>query len=89
MYVYKYRWDTTRNDHSTYEISSHHAIEIMSSHGDNQYTGETPILRIDSATFQATITAAVTAVMAQLNANNTNENGICVHTSNRSDNQGN
>ena len=54
----------------------------MSSHGDNQHTGETLILWIDSVTFQVAVAAAVTAVMAQLNANNTNENGIGVEIPN-------
>lgn len=37
----------------------------MYSHGNKQPTNETQILHIDSATFQATVTATVTAVMAQ------------------------
>ena len=57
-----------------YERAPHHATEIMSSHRNNQPTSGTPILQIDAAIFQATITAALTTVMVQLHANNTNEN---------------
>ena len=38
----------------------------------NQPTGKAPILQMDSATFQATVTAAVAAALAVLSANNTN-----------------
>ena len=41
----------------------------------NQPTGKAPILQMDSATFQATVTAAVAAALAVLNANNTNVGG--------------
>ena len=41
----------------------------------NQPTSKTPILQIDSATYQATVTAAVAAALAVLNANNTNVGG--------------
>ena len=41
----------------------------------NQPTGKTPILQMDSGTFQATVTAAVAATLAILNANNTNVSG--------------
>lgn len=47
----------------------------MSTHGDNQNPDDTPVLRVDSATFRATVTAALIAVMTHLNANNTYENG--------------
>ena len=59
----------------------------MSSHGNNQPTGETPILQIASATFQAAVTAVVIAVMAHLNATNPNENRKSVDNSNCSNNQ--
>ena len=61
----------------------------MSSHRNNQDTGETPILQIDSATFQAAVTAALTAVMMQLNANNTNKNGNSIDNSYQSNNHKN
>lgn len=61
----------------------------MSSHGNNQLAGETPVLQMDPATFLAAVTVAVTAIMAQLNANNPNGNGNGVGNSNRSNNQGN
>ena len=61
----------------------------MSSHGNHRATDETPFLQIDSATFQAVVTATVTAIMAHLNANNTSENGNGVENSNRNNNQGN
>ena len=38
----------------------------------NQSTGKKPTLLFDEATFQAAVSAAVAAVMAQLNANNAN-----------------
>ena len=53
----------------------------------NQPTGKAPILQMDSATFQATVTAAVAAALAVLNANNGNGNNI--HKSNCSNTPGN
>ena len=61
----------------------------MSSQGGNQPTGEAPILQIDSATFRAAVTAVVTAVMAQFNANNSSESGSGASYSNHNNNQEN
>ena len=47
----------------------------MSSPRGNQPTSKAPTLQIDAATFQAAVTAAVAAVMAQFNANNASRNG--------------
>ena len=47
----------------------------MSSPRGNQPTSKVPTLQIDAATFQAAVTAAVAAVMAQFNANNASRNG--------------
>ena len=47
----------------------------MSSPRGNQPTSKVPTLQIDAATFQAAVTAAVAAVMAQFNANNASING--------------
>ena len=47
----------------------------MSSPKGNQPTSKAPTLQIDAATFQAAVTAAVAAVMAQFNANNASRNG--------------
>ena len=41
----------------------------------NQPTSKTPILQMDSVTFQATITAAVATTLAFLNAKNANVGG--------------
>ena len=41
----------------------------MSSPGGKQLTSKEPILQIDSTTFQAAVMGAVSAVMAELNAN--------------------
>ena len=60
----------------------------MPSHGNKRPTSKTPVLQIDSDTFQAAVLAVVTAVMAQLNAINTNKNGIGVDNSNRNNNLG-
>ena len=42
----------------------------MSSSGNSQPINEAPILHINAATFQAAVTAAVTAVLVNLNAGN-------------------
>ena len=47
----------------------------MSSPRGNQPTSKAPTLQIDAATFQAAVTAAVAAVMAQFDANNASGNG--------------
>ena len=47
----------------------------MATNKCNQPTSKTPILQMDSATFQATVTAAVAADLAVLNANNTKVGG--------------
>ena len=59
----------------------------MSSSRNSQPNNETPILQIDAATFQAAVSAAVTAVMTHLNANNANVSGIVRNNSNQSNNQ--
>ena len=59
----------------------------MSSPGGNQPTSKAPTLQIHSATFQVAVTAAVTAVLAQLNANNANRDGDSAGSTNRSNNQ--
>ena len=61
----------------------------MSSHGNNRPTNEKPLLHIDSTTFQATVTAAMTVIMAHLNASNASKNGNDVKNSNCCDNRGN
>ena len=61
----------------------------MSSWGRNQPTGKAPILQINSDTFQAVVTATVTAVMAQFNANNACESRSSADYANRSNNQEN
>ena len=53
----------------------------------NQPTGKTPILRIDSSTFQATVTVVVAIVMVHLNANNANVSGNVIDNPNHGDNQ--
>ena len=47
----------------------------MSSPRSNQPSNETPILHNDAATFQVTVTTAVTVVLANLNSGNTNTTG--------------
>ena len=47
----------------------------MPSRKNNKHTRETPLLQMDSATLQAAVTAAVTAAMVQINANNPNGGG--------------
>ncbi|CAI9271145.1 unnamed protein product [Lactuca saligna] len=59
----------------------------MSFHRNNKHTREAPLLQIDLTTFQVAVTAAVTAVMAQLNASNTNRGGNSVDNTSRSNNQ--
>lgn len=85
--------DTTRKHQDYLQARFFSCHRIMSSHRNNWRTCETPILQIDSATFQAAVIAVVivvvTAVMAQLNANNTNEYGNGVDNSNHNNNQGN
>ena len=61
----------------------------MSSHGNNRPTNETPLLHIDSTTFQVAVTATVTVIMAHLNTRNTSKIGKDVKNSNLCDNQGN
>ena len=53
----------------------------------NQPTSKTPILQIDAATFQAAVTAAVTAVMAHLNANNANVSSNAIGNPDSGDDQ--
>ena len=53
----------------------------------NQPTNKTPILQIDATTFQAAVIAAVTTVMAHLNANNANVNSNAIGNPNRGDDQ--
>lgn len=72
----------------TYELISYPTTRIMPSRGSNQHTGVIPIIRMDPATFQAVVTAAVIAIMAPLSANNTNRNGNGVDNPNYGDNQG-
>ena len=47
-------------------------IRKMPSRKNNKRNRETPLLQMDPATFQAAVMAAVTAAMAQINANNPN-----------------
>ena len=61
----------------------------MSSHEGNQYPDHAPVLHIETATSEATVTAAVAAVMAYFNANDINEVGSSVGNFNRNNNQGN
>ena len=42
----------------------------------NQPTSKTPILQMDSTTFQATVTAVVASALAVLNSNKTNASRI-------------
>ena len=50
----------------------------MSSSGNSQPNNETPILHIDTTTFQAAVSAVVTTVLAHLNSVNVNktDNGV-------------
>ena len=59
----------------------------MSSQEGNQPTCKAAILQIDSATFQVAVTEAMTAVMAQLNANNATGDGGGAGNTNCSNNQ--
>lgn len=85
MRIYKYRKDTTGNNHSHLRARFSSCDRIMFSHGNNQSTGETPIMRIDFATFQAAVATAMKAIMVQLN--NTNGNGNSIDNPTRSKDQ--
>ena len=61
----------------------------MSSSINSQPTDETPILHIDSATFQVAVIAPVTAVMTLFHSNNPGDGKNRINTSDRSNNQGN
>ena len=59
----------------------------MSPKKNDQPIYQTPTLQIDAATFQAAVSAVVSAVLTHLNANNANVSGIVNNNSNPSNNQ--
>ena len=59
----------------------------MSPKKNDQPIYQTPTLQIDAATFQAAVSAAVSAVLTLLNANNANVSGIVNNNSNPSNSQ--
>ena len=60
---------------------------IMPPKKHNQPTSNISILQIDAAMFQAAVTSAVAAVMAHLNANNTNVSGNTIDNPDRGNDQ--
>ena len=54
-----------------------------------QPPNKTPVLQMDSSTFQATITVAVASALDVLNANNPSGNGNSFHILNYSNTSGN
>ena len=61
----------------------------MPSSKNRQPNEETPILHTDVATFQATVTTAVTDVLTQFNAGKANKYGNGIDSSNCCNNPGN
>ncbi|KAL7606573.1 hypothetical protein Lser_V15G20161 [Lactuca serriola] len=59
----------------------------MSPKKNNQPLDQTPTLQIDAATFQAAVSAAVSAILTHLNANNANISRIVNNNSNPGNNQ--
>ena len=59
----------------------------MSPKKDEQPINQAPTLQIDAATIQAVVSAAVSAFLTHLNANNANVSGIINNNSNPSNNQ--
>ena len=64
-------------------------IRKMPSRKNNKRTRETSLLQMDSATFQAVVMAAVTAAMAQINANNPNGGRNSIDNSSQRNKHGN
>ena len=69
VFAYLIYLNTSRINHRRSQTCfPHRIVKIMPPKKHNQPTRKTPTLQIDATTFQAAVTAAVTAVMAHLNA---------------------